>query len=486
MRVSALSKALGLLLMIFSLSFAPPVAAGIFFGEAADGLVRSFGAPAALSLALGIALFLAGRREEELRDREALITVALAWLLVSLIGSAPYVLSGALANGLDAFFESTSGFTTTGATVIPRPELHPHSLLLWRAETQLIGGMGIIVLSMVVLAWVVGGSTQLFRAEAMAHTRARIRPTVRQIAGTLWTIYLVLVALETLLLMGAGMGPFDAICHSFTTLSTGGFSTKSDGVSHWNPSPAIGTIIAVFMLLGGMSFVIHYEWIRGRLRKALNDAEVMAYLLVILVSLSAIALLLALDERGYPTYREVASHAVFNTVSTITTSGFATADYTLWPSGAQLILIFLMLIGGCSASTARGLKVIRFIVLAKMVRRELHKAIHPRAVIPITLGGRPISEEVMRSVVAYFFIHTTTFCAVALGLCALGLAIHEGLAVSASALGNVGPALGAYGPSSTYLTLHPAGKILMCLAMWMGRLEIYPALLLFSPTTYKG
>ncbi|MGQ9582419.1 MAG: TrkH family potassium uptake protein [Thermoplasmatota archaeon] len=485
-RYRALSKAMGLLLMMFSLSFAPPAAAGHFFGEPGDELAVEFGAPGVITLALGLSLFLAGRQEEEdLRDREALLTVPLAWLLVSLLGSLPYVLSGALTSGFDAFFESISGLTTTGATVIPYPERLPHSILLWRAETQLIGGMGIIMLSMMVLASLVGGSTQLFRAEALAYTRMRIRPTVRQIAGTMWTIYLAFIGLEAALLSWAGMGPFDAICHSFSTVSTGGFSTRSEGLAFWNITPVIGTIVTVFMVLGGMSFITHYEWIRGRARKILTDPEAVGYILILVLSAATIALLLALSKGGLSTYREIASHAAFNTVSIMTSTGFATSDYTLWPSAAQILLIFLMMIGGCSASTAGGMKVIRFVLLVKMVRRELHKAIHPRAVIPITLGGRLISENVMRNVVSYFFIYVTTFCAVAFGLCVLGMTVLEGLATSASALGNVGPSIGAFGPTSNYLALHPAGKMLMCVAMWMGRLEIYPALLLISPGAYR-
>ncbi|MEM2869684.1 MAG: TrkH family potassium uptake protein [Thermoplasmata archaeon] len=485
MRILAVAKALGLLLVLFSLSLIPPALLGFRSGEPVGELALEFGAPAAFSAALGAALALVGRRGDELRDREAFVTVALAWLVVSGIGSLPYLASGALPDPVDAFFESASGFTTTGATVVPRPEALPRSVLLWRAETQLIGGMGIIVLSMVVLSRLVGGSTQLFRAEAFALTSFRIRPTMRQIAGTLWTIYLGFVALETLLLWLAGMDPFEAVCHSFSTLSTGGFSTRSAGLAAFNSSPLIGAVVTLFMVIGGTNFVLHYQFLSGKARSALRNPELLGYLILIASASAVTAVMLAIQSGDYSTYRELGGHATFQVVSILTTTGFTTADYAAWPATVQLLLLFLMLVGACSGSTTGALKVIRFIVLLKMVKRELYKAIHPRAVIPLSIGGRPIPTEVMRNVVAYFFVYVTAFFAIALGLGLAGMGLVEALSTSASSLGNVGPALGAYGPTASYAPLHAAGKLLMCFAMWMGRLEIYPALLLLSPSAYK-
>jgi trk system potassium uptake protein TrkH len=487
MRYRAVSKALGYLLVVFSLSFALPVAAGFWFGEPAGRLTESYVIPAVFSGLAGALLAFFNRQEEDLRDRDAFITVALAWLLISILGALPFLFSGAIRDFPGAFFESTSGFTTTGASVIPDLEntsVVPQSILMWRATTHLMGGMGIIVLSMVVLSRVVGGSTQLFRAEASAHTSIRMRPTIRQIAVTLWSIYLAFTAIEILLLWLAGMGPFDAVCHSFATLATGGFSTKNVGIAAYNAVPAIGTIITAFMVLGGMNFVFHYQWLTGKLASLRREPEFLLYLAIILVSSILIAAALAL-QGGLQNLREDIGHGIFQTVSVMTTTGFATADFSLWPSAAQLVLVILMIIGACSGSTAGGIKVVRFVVLAKMLRREIQKVIHPRAIMPITLGGRSVSQEVQSNVMSFFFIYIAIFCAIALGLAFLGMTFQEAVSSSASALGNVGPALGTYGPFSNFSSLHPAGKMLMALAMWVGRLEVYPALLMLSPSAYR-
>lgn len=487
MRTRAVSRALGYLLIIYSVTFILPVLVGLRFGEDFGSLLAVFGLPAVITASFGAVLRLVGGREEELRDREAFVTVSLAYLLISFFGCLPYMLSGALPGFLDAFFESTSGFTTTGSSVmmvVDNFSAIPHSIILWRAETALIGGMGIIVLSMVVLARVVGGSTQLFRAESSVHATIRMRPTIRQIATTLWLIYLGFVALEIMLLSAAGMDLFDSVCHAFTSLSTCGFSSRTAGISYWNSNPWIGTIITMFMLLGGMSFTLHYDWMTGKFRKLWENVEFQFYIGMMLLS-SAIIFGVLWSNGTYSTMGEMASHSLFNTASIMTTTGYASSDFALWPSGPQLLLIFLMIIGAMSGSTAGGIKVIRFVVLLKLVRREIQKVIHPRAILPITLGGRPITEDTQRNVVTYFFIFIMVFCIVALGLAIVGMTIAEGLASSAQALGGVGPALGAYGPMSTYEALHPVGKALLCFNMWLGRLEIYPALLLLSPSAYR-
>jgi trk system potassium uptake protein TrkH len=482
-----MARTLGYLMAIFSATFLLPILVGLRYGEEPGRLLFTFGLPLALTASFGGVLMLLGGKEEELRDREAFISVSLAYLLISLFGCLPFMLSGALPNFLDAFFESTSGFTTTGSSVIPNVENFaaiPHSIILWRSETALIGGMGIIVLSMVVLSRVVGGSTQLFKAEASVHATIRMRPTIRQIAMTLWSLYIAFNVLEISLLSAAGMDLFDAVCHAFTTLSTCGFSSRNVGPAYWNSNPWIGTILTIFMLLGGMSFTLHYDWIRGKFRKLRDNVEFQAYIGLFLFS-SLLIFCVLYTNGTYSTTAEMASHSVLNTASIMTTTGYASSDFALWPSAPQLLLIFLMIIGGMSGSTAGGIKAIRFIVLVKMVRREIQKAIHPRAVLPITLGGRPITEDVQRNVMTYFFIYIMIFCIVALGLAIVGMTIPEGLAASAQALGGVGPALGRYGPMSNYSALHWAGKALLCFNMWLGRLEIYPALLLLSPSAYR-
>ncbi len=487
MRARGMARTLGYLLGIFSATFLLPILVGFRYGEEPGRLLVTFGLPLALSASFGIVLMLIGGKAEDLRDRDAFLSVSLAYLLISLFGCLPFMLSGALPNFLDAFFESTSGFTTTGSSVMPNVEdfaAIPHSVILWRSETALIGGMGIILLSMVVLSRVVGGSTQLFKAESSVHATIRMRPTIRQIAVTLWAIYIGFMLLETVLLSAANMDLFDAVCHAFTTLSTCGYSSKNVGPAYWNTNPWIGTILTIFMLLGGMSFTLHYDWITGKFRKIRENTELKAYLGLFLFSSVLVSCVLYWNGT-YSTTAEMASHSIFNTASIMTTTGYASSDFALWPSGPQLLLIFLMIIGGMSGSTAGGIKAIRFIVLVKMVRREIRKVIHPRAIMPITLGGRPITEDVQRNVVIYFFIYIVIFCMVALVLTIVGMTIPEGLAASAQALGGVGPALGRYGPMANFAGLHWVGKALLCFNMWLGRLEIYPALLLLSPSAYK-
>lgn len=484
MRYRAVSRTLGYILLIFSAAFILPVLAGLWFGENPGFLLETFAVPGVVTAAVGAVLMLAGRRDEDLRDRDAFIAVAVAWLLISLFGCLPYILSGRLPAFIDAFFESTSGFTTTGASVITAPESYVPSLLLWRATTALIGGMGIIVLSMIVLSRIVGGSTQLLKAEASAHTSIRIMPSMRQIATTLWAIYIGFIVTEIALLWVAGMAPFDAVCHSFTTLSTCGFSTKNIGIMAYDSTPWIGAIMSVFMVLGGMSFTLHYDWITGKFRKLRENPELWAYL-GSLAAASFITFAVLYNAGTFSSLGETVSHSIFVTTSIMTTTGYHSADFALWPSSSQLLIIFLMIVGGMSGSTAGGIKGIRFIVLLKMVRREIRKVIHPRAIHPITLGGRPLSEETTRNVISYFFIYIALFCVFALGLCVVGMRVDEGLASSATAMSGVGPALGRFGPMYSYMDLHWVGKAIMCIAMWMGRLEIYPALLLFSPSAYK-
>jgi trk system potassium uptake protein len=488
MRARAVLKALGYLLVVFSVAFLLPIITGLYFAEPVSGYLPAYLLPLVISATVGGALLFLGKGEEDLRDREAMITVSFAWLIISFLGSLPYIMTGALASPVDAFFESVSGFTTTGLSVITNVEdfmVTPRSLLLWRAETQLLGGMGIIVLSMVVLSRVVGGSTQLFRAEAAPHLSTRIRPSIRQIAGSLWLIYLAFTGLEIFLLWLAGMGPFDAVCHSFATLATGGFSTKNASITAFNAAPAIGTIVTIFMLLGAMNFTVHYDLFTGNVRRALRNSEARLYIGILLVGAALIFLSLLFQAGDRGSYLEMMAHSMFQATSAISSTGFSTVVLTGWPSAGLLVLIALMLIGGCSGSTAGAMKAIRFIILVKVVRNEISKVLHPHAVLPITLGGRSIPSEVARNVISYFFIYMSTFFLVALGLAFAGMTVLEAVSHSASALGNVGLAFGNYGLIGNFSTLHPAGKLLLAAAMWMGRLEVYPALLLLSPRAYR-
>lgn len=483
MRHGPVADLIGNILLLFTVPLVVPLAVGVYLGEPGDRVLIAFGLPLLLTLVWGLGLRRVGEGTRDmLRDREAIVAVGLAWFVIPLMGAIPYITSGVLPNPADAYFEAMSGFTTTGSTVIVDVESVPASILLWRAMTQWLGGMGIILLSVVVLAGVMGSSTRLVMRAEMTQMATRLRPRLRETAGLLWGIYSLLTAVSIGLLLAAGLEPLDAVTTGFATLSTGGFAVRNASVQAYG-SPVVEAVIFFMMIAGGVNFNLHYQWMRGRPRLLLRDTELRLFLGII--GVSSLVMAADLAWKGVLPLPDALRAAFFNSASVMTTTGFSSADFGRWPMSSQMVLLLLMFIGGCAGSTSGGLKVIRIVVLLKMAQREVRRLLHPRAVLPIIVGGRVMPEELCRSLAVFFFIYIIIFVLLTIPLAYTGLDLLTAVSAVAASLGNVGPGLGALGPAYTYAFLHPAIKLELAFAMWIGRLEIYAGLVLLFPSTYR-
>jgi len=480
--------------MLFSASFLLPLLTGIYYHEGVGRMLVVFGLPMSMTLVFGLLLWYIGAEEvESLREREGFAVVSLGWLLVAFFGALPYILSGTLTHFVDAYFESMSGFATCGATVISAPpdpqdylDVYAHSIFMWRALTQWIGGLGIIVFSVVILARILGGGMHLFKAEVAGHTVTRLRPKLQQTARLLWGIYLLFTLIEIALLKSAGVGLYDAITHSFTTLATGGFGTHKASVAYWN-SPWVDAIFCIFILIGSISFVVHWQLLRGRVRSVLRDEELQFFLFLVCGSVLFITLDLYL-RHVYTSAASALRYGAFQAITIQGTAGFTTADFgsyaSTWPVSSQLLLVLLMLIGGCVGSTAGAIKVSRILIMLKVVKREIQKVIHPRSVIPIRIGNVIVPEEIVHKISVFFFAYIASFFAISLMLTAVGLDIPSAFSAVATTMGGVGPGLGSV--AADMCTVPSVGKVILSLAMWLGRLEIFAALIIFAPSTYKS
>lgn len=492
MDFKAITDIIGIILMLFSFTFMIPIITGLMFNENIFWLVRAFGLPAVITFCIGTILWALGeRRGDQVRDREAFAAVGLGWLMVAILGAQPYILTGTFDSFDDAFFESMSGFTTTGATVLNVEEgkdfldVYPHSIMLWRSMSQWLGGMGIIVLSVVILARVIGGGLQLLSAEVPGPTVTRLRPKIQHTATILWSVYTIFTLVEIFLLYIAGMNLFDATTHSFTTLATGGFSTYKDGIVHFN-SVWIEAIITIFMIIAGTNFVLHYHALTGKPRRLFDDPEFRFYITILIVGTLLICTNLLVN--GKFSLQDSLRFGAFQTISITTTTGFNSEDFGSWPDSSMLILFFLMFVGGCAGSTGSSIKIIRFLILMKVARREVQKVLHPRAVMPIKLGRFTISEDIVARVSIFFIIYFLIFFfgSITMTFIAQEMDMVSAMSSVAACLGNVGPGLGIVGPTYNYAFIPPVGKILLSVFMWLGRLEIFAALILFFPSTYKA
>jgi trk system potassium uptake protein TrkH len=449
-------------------------------GDAAQaqlGLARS----AALSIVVGLVLWVTTRGPVDLSRRDGVGIVTFGWLLTVLLGALPFLLCGTINDPVGALFESVSGFTTTGASVLANVEAAPRGILLWRAVTHFIGGMGILVLCVAVIPFLGVGGMQIYRAEMAGPSKDRLTPRIASTAKLLWGIYLLLNVILILLLKVCGMDWFDSVCHSFATLATGGFSTRNISIEAFH-NVAIESVIILFMFLGGVNFALHLRFLRGQFLCFARDPEFRLYTLIITTAVIAIVL----DRwEGTDTLLTSAHHALFTVVSIITTTGFSTANFDTWPALSKFILLGLMLIGGCAGSTAGGLKNIRVLVLFRQMIREVRRFLQPQAVYQVKVGRQLVEGDIVSTITAFFFIFMAVFV-VSSGLMAF---ITRDLAVSvsavAAALGNVGPGFGSVGPLENYASMHVAGKSVLILCMLLGRLELYTLLVLLMPSFWK-
>lgn len=438
-----------------------------------------FAAAALLALALGLALQRLGVREAEPSRREALVSVLLLWLVVPAVGAVPYALSGGM-GPLDAMFESMSGFTTTGATVLRDFGAFSRSLFLWRALSQWVGGVGIIVVFIAVLPQLAIAGRQLFFAEAPGPTEEKLTPRLRHTAAAVLTVYLGLTALCILAYMVGGMSPYDAVAHAFTTLAAGGFSPYGRSFEAF-ASPALEWVAVVFMLLAGVNFALLYRAAVGSPRELLRDAEFRAYLLIALLG----SLALALALRGlYPDSSALRS-GFFQAVSILTTTGYASQDFARWPERAQLVLLLLYFIGGSAGSAAGGVKVVRWLIIARLALREIRRTLHPRAVLPLRLGSRVVPEEVLRAVSGFITLYIGLFALTTTTLVALGADFVTAFTAAITCIGNTGPGLMAVGPMANFAELHPVSRGLLTFGMYAGRLEVVTVFIIFDPQWWR-
>lgn len=430
----------------------------------------------------GTLVWLTRNANRDIGRREGYIIVSSVWIVFSFFGSLPFVISGAIPNFTNAFFETISGFTTTGSSILTDIESLPHGILFWRSMTQWLGGMGIIVLSLAILPVFGIGGMQLFMAEVPGPTPDRLSPRIRQTAKTLWGIYLIFTVAETLLLWLAGMKFFDAVCHSFTTMATGGFSTKQASIAYWS-SPAIQYIIIVFMFLAGTNFTLSYMALRGKFNRVLKDEEFKYYGLFVLgFTLAIFAGLLITTHTGVEqAFRE----ALFQVVSIITTTGYATVDYLTWAPILTILSFGLFFFGGSAGSTGGGMKIMRIVLLLKNSYYELRRMVHPNAIIPVKFNKQSVDSKIVTNVLAFFMFYMVIFGASTIIFSFMEPDIESAMGAVATSLGNIGPGLGNVGPAENFLHITPAGKWFLSFLMLLGRLELFTVLVIFTPSFWK-
>ncbi len=491
MRFRAIADAVGTVTVFFSLTLVVPIIVGLIYHEPLLGLLKTFGLPALLSVVLGGVLKILGEgKSRDIRYREALATVSISWLLMSFIGALPYLLSGLMLTFTDAYFESMSGFTATGATVVEDLTAYPLSLLFWRSFTQWIGGMGVVVLSVAILTALLGGGRAgnlLMRGEVPGHTYTKIAPRVAETAKILWGIYALFTGVETLLLILLGMSPFDALTHSFTTLAGGGFSPRPGNIEYfynYPHAPIIEVVLMVFMIAGSTNFVLHYRLIYKRdFQSYFKSSEFRVYMGILAIAIVAVMADLVAHTKLAPA--TALRHASFQVVSIMSTTGYNTVDFGLWPALAQFILFFLLFTGAMSGSTSGSIKLARYMIIFKSGKKSLYRLLHRRSHVTVRVGGEVISDDVIDSVGIFIVLYLFAFIAASLALTAMHMDFVSAISAVATCIGNVGPGLGVVGPASTFLTVPVPGRWVLVTVMWLGRLEIIPCLILFFPETYR-
>lgn len=449
----------------------------IYYNDHDAGAILLAGA---IGIVVGGVAFLGARKQKdkELKRRDGYLVVSLGWVLMSFFGSLPYVLTGTIPTYPDAFFESMSGFTTTGATILTDIEVVPHGIIFWRSLTQWIGGMGIIVLTVAILPILGIGGMQLFVAEAPGVSPDKLKPRIKDTAARLWIIYAGLTGLQTILLLVGGMSFFDAINHSLTTMATGGFSPKNASIAFYD-SPYLQYVIIIFMFLAGTNFTMTYFLLKRNLNKVWGNEEFRYYLFAVIIFsiVTTLGVYIVTDKSLEQSFRD----ASFQVVSIITTTGFVTADYTAWAPILTTIFFMLMFVGASAGSTAGGVKVVRHVILIKNSILEMKRQIHPSAVIPVRFNGNAITQDITFNILAFFIIYITVFVLGAISMALIGVDFMTALGSVATSLGNIGPGIGTVGPVDNFAHIPIAGKWVLSFLMLLGRLELFTVLILFTP-----
>lgn len=471
-------KTIGHLLIVEAVFMIAPLGVSIYYGESD---FKAFFIAILITAFVGTILSFSRARKEAVRYKEGFMIVGLGWLLISIFGAIPFLLAGTFDNFIDAFFETVSGFTTTGASVLKDIESQPHGILFWRSLTHWLGGMGVLVFTLSLLPAVGMSSLNILKAESTGPTPGKLVPKIAETARILYIIYILLTGLEIIFLKIGGMPLFDAVTHTFATVGTGGFSTKNKSIAAYN-MPSIEWVIMIFTFLAGVNFSLYYDVLMGKFKSLFKDREFQFYCTVIGIAIILITINIT-DSWGniLLSFRQ----AAFQVVTIITSTGFATLDYSIWPAFSKMILFILMFFGGCSGSTSGGIKIVRVMIVFKYIKREFYKLIHPNSVISIRIGGQTIPENVVQNVIAFIMIYILIFLGLSLILLTQDMDLISSTSAVVASLSNIGPGFGSVGPAMNYAGLTTFTKILLSFTMILGRLEIYTVLILITPIFWK-
>ncbi|SNR97116.1 trk system potassium uptake protein TrkH [Anaerovirgula multivorans] len=415
---------------------------------------------------------------KKIRSKEGLVIVASGWVFVSFFGALPFVLDGSIPSIIDAFFETVSGLTTTGATIIDNIEVLPRSILFWRSFTHWLGGMGILVLTLAVLPAIGVGGFQIFKAESPGPVSDKLVPRMRKTATILYTAYVGITLLQIIMLLFGRLSLYEAAIHTFGTVGTGGFSIYNNSIGAYRSSYVV-IVISIFMIASGVNFSLYYELYKRNWKEIFKNSELRLYLSII--ALSVLLITFNLYGKVYVTFFETFKQALFQTASIITTTGYATTNYEEWTHFSQGVLFFLMFVGGCAGSTGGSIKVIRLLILLKLVIREISKILHPRAVVPVRINGKMISPDVIAGVSSFFFLYLLLLVMGSLLISLEGIGLVSSISSVAATLGNIGPGFDFVGPTQTYSAFSVPSKLLLSLMMLFGRLELYTIFILLMP-----
>jgi trk system potassium uptake protein len=472
----------GALLVCIGLTMLFPLAFSLYYADA--GIMPLFQS-LLITVIIGLALFIGFKTSDPLAaisHREGMAITALGWFAAGVFGALPFYFGGLSAQGVDCFFESFSGFTTTGASILTDIEAVPKGLLFWRSLTHWLGGMGIIVLSLAILPFLGVGGMQLYKAEVPGPTPDKLRPRIKDTAILLWKVYVLFSVLETILLMLGGMSLFDALCHTFGTMATGGFSTKNTSIAYFN-SVYIDAVITMFMLIAGINFSLHFQLLRGNPKIMWRDPEFRFFLG--LFGVFTLVTIVSIYGAVYGSFGQSLRYAGFQVASILTTTGYATADFELWPSLPQTILVLCMFIGGSVGSTGGGMKCMRIMLLIKTGYQEIIRLIHPRAVVRVKLGKQVVPPEVLSGIWGFFILWLGLLFLGVFLVAATGVDVLTSFSSVLACLGNIGPGLGGVGPADNYAAIPTLGKWVLIFCMLLGRLEIFTIIILFVPEFYR-
>ncbi|MDC0335547.1 TrkH family potassium uptake protein [Pseudodesulfovibrio sp.] len=475
---------IGALVACIGLTMVFPLAWGFYYN---DGTATPLALSMAITIASGALMYFVFRDPEAsqsaMTHREGMAIVALGWFAAGIFGGLPFYLGGTFETVVDCVFESLSGFSTTGSSVLTDIEAVPRGILFWRSLTHWLGGMGIIVLSLAILPFLGVGGMQLYKAEVPGPVPDKLKPRIKDTAMTLWKVYVMFSLAETILLMFGGMDLFDALCHSFGTMATGGFSTQNTSVAGYD-SAYIDYVITVFMLIAGINFTLHYLLLKWQPKVMIKDPEFRVFAVMVLVFTAVITAAVYLGG-NYDSVADSVRYTSFQVAAILTTTGFATADYELWPGITQAILLFCMFVGGCAGSTGGGMKVMRIMLLCKHSYKELFRLIHPRSVNRVKMGKTVVQDDVISGVWGFFILWLGLFVLAAFIVAGTGVDVVTSFAAALACIGNIGPGIGGVGPTDNFAWLPDTAKWVLTFCMVLGRLEIYTVIILFVPEFWR-